>query len=439
MSHIYINKNNTQVIKRYVNLSNGLTHGIVRELHTLYAIRDLPNLLQIKDYDFELHDDENIVNITTNIYAYDLQKFITKNNDRLPHMKTIFDQVINGLFYLRSYGIIHYDIRPSCIFMNNVNDVVIANFELSIQHDISDKYKDDVLYKKFLYFDPYRAPELNAGSDTKMAESIKNGHSYKTDIWALGVTMLEYINGNNIFENKDKYYVLELSGKKNNKKTINAFNNMLVRGNIKVNVENPYSNIIEKMLAIHPNDRITIEDIINQPLIIANNVPKRYDFDMNTRNIHIMVVWIITVMESFKTNLRNIINCIDMFERYISQQDIINDRLQLVAATCMNICSMATLGFIVIDDVYKMCKCKYSHDEIKKMQKYILLTLDNVIVNHEIDKFIDIINKQPRKIDSLINFYLFLFKKDKYNAILSYDDKVVYFSNFLIEENIKRK
>ena len=193
------------------------------------------------------------------------------------------------------------------------------------------------------------------------------------------------------------------------------------------------------MLAIHPSDRITIEDIINQPLIIANNVPKRYDFDMNTRNIHIMVVWIITVMESFKTNLRNIINCIDMFERYISQQDIINDRLQLIAATCMNICSMATLGFIVIDDVYKMCKCKYSHDEIKKMQKYILLTLDNVIVNHEIDKFIDIINKQPRKIDSLINFYLFLFKKDKYNAILSYDDKVVYFSNFLIEENIKRK
>ena len=90
-------------------------------------------------------------------------------------------QIISGLMYLHRNNIIHNDIKPENILLDDNDHILLSDFGVS---EISDHYNTMIAKKgTFLYF----APEKFFNSFNMTGESA--------DIWALGVTLFAMLYG----------------------------------------------------------------------------------------------------------------------------------------------------------------------------------------------------------------------------------------------------
>lgn len=102
---------------------------------------------------------------------------------------SIMEQVLTGLAFLHSKGIIHRDVKPSAIFLSESGKIVLADF------DIAKPYADDNLTRKgsVLGSPRYMAPEQKLGEQT----------SPKSDVYATGIVFYEMITGQTPWKDKD--------------------------------------------------------------------------------------------------------------------------------------------------------------------------------------------------------------------------------------------
>ena len=102
------------------------------------------------------------------------------NNPRI--IKKIIYQISFGLYFLHSKGIIHNDIKPSNILINNNCSIEICDFSsTTYNNELSDEY---TLY--------YASPEF----------LIDKKRDEKSDMWSLGIIIIElFLKKNLIFKN----------------------------------------------------------------------------------------------------------------------------------------------------------------------------------------------------------------------------------------------
>ena len=98
-------------------------------------------------------------------------------------------QLGNGINYLHNLGIIHRDINPNNIIVNDVNDkIYLKIIDLSSSKTIGKEDNVDEMTGNFLY----SAPEI-----------IKRIHyDYKVDVWSIGVTLFYILSRNYPFESE---------------------------------------------------------------------------------------------------------------------------------------------------------------------------------------------------------------------------------------------
>ncbi|MBW7919991.1 MAG: protein kinase [Anaerolineales bacterium] len=102
---------------------------------------------------------------------------------------SVMEQVLTGLAFLHSNGIIHRDIKPSAIFLSESGKVILADF------DIAKPYDDDNLTRKgaILGSPKYMAPEQKLGERT----------SPKSDVYSAGIVFYEMVTGQTPWKDKD--------------------------------------------------------------------------------------------------------------------------------------------------------------------------------------------------------------------------------------------
>lgn len=117
-------------------------------------------------------------------------------DNRLPISQAhhYFVQLIDGLEYLHSQGIIHKDIKPSNLLINNANIIKITDLGVSEQLDP---------------FDPNDWCSTSQGSPAIQAPELANGvkvfSGFKIDIWSSGVTLYSITTGKYPFEGENVY------------------------------------------------------------------------------------------------------------------------------------------------------------------------------------------------------------------------------------------
>lgn len=90
--------------------------------------------------------------------------------------------VIQALHYLHSIKIIHRDIKPSNILINRKGEIKLCDFGIA-------GYLVNSMAKTFeAGCKPYMAPE-------RINPSNKKGYDIRSDVWSLGITMLELAIG----------------------------------------------------------------------------------------------------------------------------------------------------------------------------------------------------------------------------------------------------
>ena len=254
--------------------NNTLISTIEREIRLLQQF-DHPNILKMKE---ALHSKDKGLACIVLEFANcgsleDLIISKTILNEEL--ISKIFYQVILGITYLHSKGIVHQDIKPSNLLIFSNGIIKISDF--GIGHSFSSA---DIVVGS----PAYQAPELFDGYEENLnEESIID--PTKEDVWSLGISIYESIFlqlpflGNNIFE------------------IIHEIKNSKLK--IPLNTSKELTDLLIKMLEPNPIKRINLNDVKNHPFFINNEknieypfkkiIPPIYDSKINIENISAII------------------------------------------------------------------------------------------------------------------------------------------------------
>ena len=282
------NKNISEVILKEKN-SDQVILEIIKEkkleeinLNTLKEIYFLVLFTQSKENYFsklneiKIFDDKKYVFLLFRENKFSLNMLIGKNylEDEVL-IKTIIFYICLELYYLYSNNIIHNDIKPSNILIGNENPIIsLCDFgAMRYEGEISDEYT------KF-----YVAPEY----------FLNNGpRNNKSDMWSLGIIMIEMFYTKNILIKKLKKE--ELFSKLYDKEKINLFlelgikqeyhsseeeENQINYEKIKeiVNDEKAF-HLIEKLVVFNPDKRYNAEEALKSDYLIDFFKGNEFEFD----------------------------------------------------------------------------------------------------------------------------------------------------------------
>ncbi|CAD8074984.1 unnamed protein product [Paramecium primaurelia] len=98
------------------------------------------------------------------------------------HMRLFIYQVLRGLKYLHSAGILHRDLKPRNLLLNRSCDVKICDFGLG--RAIAENIQNNIMMTYYVETRWYRAPELLIGYQN---------YNSAVDIWSVGCILAEMI------------------------------------------------------------------------------------------------------------------------------------------------------------------------------------------------------------------------------------------------------
>ena len=210
--------------KNYI-IQKKYLHYVVSEFQIMKLIAGFPFVL-------DLHYCFQSPNYLYLIIDYcpngDFTKLESMNN-----LKLFFAEVILAFEYIHNKGVIYRDLKPENILLDESGHIKLCDFNLA-KSGMNKNKRANSFCGSPLYFSPEMV--------------MQKGSTYKSDIYGIGLLMYEMVTG--------KYAYFATSVKvlydKIKKNAIN-FNDPMLQGDIK--------DLIMRMLAKEPENRIDIEDI----------------------------------------------------------------------------------------------------------------------------------------------------------------------------------
>ncbi len=172
---------------------------LVRHLKLLRHFRAHENIARIKDV-YSTDGSCTCIRIVTDLMDTDLQKLITApQNLSDQHVRYFVYQILRGLKFMHSAGVVHRDLRPANIFVNANCDLKLCGFGLAASpHRVSSGITQQFSKKNLTYTVPdirsYHAPELLLCT----AQCFK-----ASDMWSVGCILAELLGRKPLFKGQD--------------------------------------------------------------------------------------------------------------------------------------------------------------------------------------------------------------------------------------------
>ena len=231
-----INESSKNKILYETNLMRGLCHPSVTKILETFECENY--MLIIMEY----------------ISGGNLQNFVKKRRKLCEKTaKILFRQIIQGIRYIHSKGIVHRDIKLENILLDLNNIIKICDF------GVGKLIKPNTILKDQCGTPVYMAPEILRGNGYK---------GFPVDIWSAGVALYIMLSGTLPF-NKDKEHDLEYSILNNNIKEIK-------------DISDEGNHLLKNILEKDPNKRYTCNQILEHPWLNSNlNDEENPDLDYN--------------------------------------------------------------------------------------------------------------------------------------------------------------
>lgn len=277
---------NTNVALKKIDLTrqdlDGFPITAIREIKLLKML-DHPNIIKLIEIVVSKPSPKNKNRGSTFlVFEYMDHDFVglkMKINFNLPQIKCIILQILHGVKYLHEKKIMHRDLKSANILLNNKGEVKIADFGLSRQ--ISNH--PQMVYTNKVVTLWYRAPEILLGSQN---------YNTSVDIWSIGCIFVELITQEVLFPGDKEAKQIELIYEKcgtpdlitwSEVEKYKYFQDLRPKRYIerrlkqyliqKRDVDEYTLDLIDKMLALNPKNRISAEEAIKHECFFRNPLP----------------------------------------------------------------------------------------------------------------------------------------------------------------------
>ncbi|RUS13784.1 mitogen-activated protein kinase HOG1 [Endogone sp. FLAS-F59071] len=159
-----------------------LSKRTYRELKLLKALKH-ENIISLSDIFISPLED---IYFVTELLGTDLHRLLTSRPLEKQFIQYFLYQILRGLKYVHSAGVVHRDLKPSNILVNENCDLKICDFGLA---RIQDPQMTGYVSTRY-----YRAPEI-------MLTWQK--YDVAVDIWSVGCIFAEMLEGKPLFPGKD--------------------------------------------------------------------------------------------------------------------------------------------------------------------------------------------------------------------------------------------
>jgi serine/threonine protein kinase len=190
---------------------NEKLQDVLNEKFILKEVTHHPNMVGFLDF----YEGERDAFLIFELYPNDLKQFIrAKGNLELDLIKKFSRQLLNGLSFLQTKGIMHRDLKPENIMVDSNLNLKITDFGLSVSkfnryYDIYNFFGCETHQIQTLW---YRAPEILLG--------VKR-YSKSIDTWSVGCIIAEMIDGKILFNGDSEidqlFKIFKIKGTPHNK------------------------------------------------------------------------------------------------------------------------------------------------------------------------------------------------------------------------------
>lgn len=272
-------------------LTSVLAKRTYRELKLLKHLRH-ENLITLDDIFLSPLED---IYFVTELQGTDLHRLLTSRPLEKQFIQYFTYQILRGLKYVHSAGVIHRDLKPSNILINENCDLKICDFGLA---RIQDPQMTGYVSTRY-----YRAPEI-----------MLTWQKYDTevDLWSVGCVLAEMIEGKPLFPGRDHVHqfsiITELLGSPPSDviDTICSENTLRFvqllphrdpipfseRFALCTHVEPEAIDLLSKMLIFDPKKRISAADALQHPYMEPYHDPtdepaceRKFDWSFNDADL----------------------------------------------------------------------------------------------------------------------------------------------------------
>eukprot|EP00977_Amphora_coffeiformis_P017340 scaffold5558_cov162-Amphora_coffeaeformis.AAC.6 len=275
---------------------------ILREIKLLKHFRheNIVSILDMMPPNVSSLEDFNDVYLVTDLMETDLHRIIySKQKLSTDHVQYFIYQVLRGLKYIHSCKVLHRDLKPSNLLVNSNCDLKICDFGLArgVDRATEDGRAETMLLTEYVVTRWYRAPEIMLAC---------HEYSYPIDVWSVGCIFAELILRKPLFPGDDYIDQLTIISEKIGKlpeddldfvtsdKAKRFMRKLQNKPPMHFSLRFPGTpmdalDVLRKMLEIHPNKRIGVDEALKHPFFEPLHNPddepvSRRPFDFSFEN-----------------------------------------------------------------------------------------------------------------------------------------------------------